>query len=226
MKKINRKRKLKPRLMKTLLRVKKVGTGGKQYRVKPSEVRDDEIKRMIKQVNDSLYRLEKSGVAGQSAIYRTIEKYAISDPNSTGKMYNVNEEKGTVRVSKDLSRYKTQEEKSKFVNILRNILSAKTRTVSGTRSAMKKAYETAKARNDFEGTLEDYQNMWKIFKEQVQPDQRQNVDSNTVIRFMERFDIYSMSREEISEAMNYFNRGTDAGWAAVVERFGSYMKEL
>lgn len=222
----SRKRKLKPRQMKTLLRVKKVGTGGKQYRVKPSEVRDDEIKRMIKQVNDSLYRLEKAGVAKQSAMYRTIEKYAISEPNKSGKMYNVNEEKGTIRVSKDLSRYTTQEEKSRMVNILRNILSSQTRTVSGTRSAMKKAYETAKEKNDFQGTQEDYFNMWKIFKEQVEPDARQKVDSNTVIRFMERFDIYSMDREEISEAMSYFNRGTDAGWSAVVDRFGAYMKEL
>ncbi len=66
-------RKLKPRLMKTLLNVKKTGTQGKQYRVQPSKVRDDEIKKMVKMVNDSLYRLEKSNMEGASAIYRTIE---------------------------------------------------------------------------------------------------------------------------------------------------------
>ena len=220
------KRKLKPRQMKTLLRVKKVGTQGKQYRVKPSEVRDDEIRHMIKQVNDSLYRLEKRGVAGQSAMYRTIEKYALSDPNGTGKLYNVNDARGTIRVTKDLKRFGTGEERSKFVNVLRNILTSKTRTVTGTRESLNKAYETVKERYGFQGTKEQYGNLWKTFKEQVEPDKRAKIGSDTVARLHERFNVYEMDQAELEEAMSYLNRGEDAGLSEIVNRFPQYIMSL
>ena len=226
MKKINRKRKLKPRQIKTLLRVKKVGTQGKQYRVKPSEVRDDEIRHMIKQVNDSLYRLEKRGVAGQSAMYRTIEKYALSDPNGTGKLYNVNDARGTIRVTKDLKRFGTGEERSKFVNVLRNILTSKTRTVTGTRESINKAYETVKERYGFQGTKEQYGNLWKTFKEQVEPDKRAKIGSDTVARIHERLNVYEMDQSELEEAMSYLNRGEDAGLSEIVNRFPEYIMSL
>ena len=219
-----KKRKLKPRQMKTLLRVKKTGTGGKQYRVKPSEVRDDEIKKMVKMVNDSMYRLEKAGVEGQSAIYRTIEKYALNDPNGTGKIYNVNPETGSIRVSKDLKRYGTGEERSKAVNVLRNILTAKTRTVSGTRQAVQKAFETVQERYDFKGTKEQYGNLWNTFKEQVEPDRRAKIGSDTVIKMIENMNVYEMDETDLSEAMSYLNRGKDAGLSAIAERFPQFIK--
>ena len=219
-----KKRKLKPRQRKTLLSVKKTGTGGKQYRVKPSEVRDDEIKKMVKMVNDSMYRLEKAGVECQSAIYRTIEKYALNDPNGTGKIYNVNPETGSIRVSKDLKRYGTGEERSKAVNVLRNILTAKTRTVSGTRQAVQKAFETVQERYDFKGTKEQYGNLWNTFKEQVEPDRRSKIGSDIVIKMIENMNVYEMDETDLSEAMSYLNRGKDAGLSAIVERFPQFIK--
>ena len=224
--KTSRKRKLKPRQMKTLLRVKKTGTGGKQYRVKPSEVRDDEIKKMVKMVNDSLYRLEKAGVEGQSAIYRTIEKYALTDPNGTGKIYNVNTDTGSIRVTKDIKRYGTGEERSRMVNVLRGILSAQTRTVTGTRQAVQKAFETVQERYNFEGTQEQYGNLWKIFKEQVEPDRRAKIGSDTVIKLMENINLYEMDDIDLAESMNYLNRGRDAGLSAIANRFPDYIKSV
>ena len=212
--------------MKTLLRVKKVGTQGKQYRVKPSEVRPDELKKMIKTINDSLYRLERRGVAGKSAIYRTIEKYALSDPNGTGKIYNVNDARGTIRISKDLTRFGKGEERSKLVNVLRNILTAKTRTVTGTKESLRKAYETVKERYNFRGTQEQYGNIWKTFKEQVEPDKRAKIGSDTVARIHERLNVYEMEQSELEEAMSYLNRGEDAGMSAIVENFPQYIRTL
>lgn len=166
---------------------------------------EKEIRRMIKQVNDSLYRLERAGVSNDSAMYRTIEHYAISNPNGTGKMYNVNMEKGTVRVSKDLSRYKTREEKNKFVEILQNILASKTRTVTGTRKAIKEGFETVKEQYGFQGTYEEYVNVWKIWRENVSKDKRDNMGSDKVMQLIENNNIYQLDNEQIVQAMNYFD---------------------
>ena len=202
-------RKLKPRLMKTLLNVKKTGTQGKQYRVQPSKVRDDEIKKMVKMVNDSLYRLEKSNMEGASAIYRTIESYALSDPNGKGKIYNVNDEKGTIRITKDLSRFGSGEEKSKFVNVLRNILTSKTRTVTGTRESLKKGYETAKEKYNFSGDAKKYGDLWKAYTDNVSKETRSHLGSNLVLQLMENTDIYSMSEEQMNQAMSFVNGMND-----------------
>ena len=166
---------------------------------------EKEIRRMIKQVNDSLYRLERAGVSNDSAMYRTIEHYAISNPNGTGKMYNVNMEKGTVRVSKDLSRYKTREEKNKFVEILQNILASKTRTVTGTRKAIKEGFETVKEQYGFQGTYEEYVNVWKIWRENVSKDKRDKMGSDKVMQLIENNNIYQLDNEQITQAMNYFD---------------------
>ena len=166
---------------------------------------EKEIRRMIKQVNDSLYRLERAGVSNDSAMYRTIEHYAISNPNGTGKMYNVNMEKGTVRVSKDLSRYKTREEKNKFVEILQNILASKTRTVTGTRKAIKEGFETVKEQYGFQGTYEEYVNVWKIWRENVSKDKRDKMGSDKVMQLIENNNIYQLDNEQIAQAMNYFD---------------------
>lgn len=166
---------------------------------------EKEIRRMIKQVNDSLYRLERAGVSNDSAMYRTIEHYAISNPNGTGKMYNVNMERGTVRVSKDLSRYKTREEKNKFVEILQNILASKTRTVTGTRKAIKEGFETVKEQYGFQGTYEEYVNVWKIWRENVSKDKRDKMGSDKVMQLIENNNIYQLDNEQIAQAMNYFD---------------------
>lgn len=164
---------------------------------------DKEVRHLIKTVNDSLYRLEKAGVQSESAEYRKIQKYAISNPNGTGKMYNVNIERGTIRVSKDLSRYKTKEERTKFVEVLQNILQAKTRTVTGTRKAIKKAYETARELYGFKGSIDQYVNVWHTYREQVSKDKRGKYGSDKVMEMIERTNIYQLSQNELEEVFSY-----------------------
>lgn len=181
-----------------------------------------EVRHLIKLVNDSLYRLEKRGVADVSTIYRTIEHYAISNPNGTGKMYNVNTEKGTIRVSKDLSRYKTKEEQNRFIDVLRSILNAKTRTVKGTRESVKKAWETVKERYNLPPhlTQKDYGNIWKTYREQVSKDAREKIGSSQVMDLIEqKLSNYLLSQDELNEAMRYLNNGFDEGVADIVKRF-------
>lgn len=181
-----------------------------------------EVRHLIKLVNDSLYRLEKRGVSDVSTIYRTIEHYAISNPNGTGKMYNVNTEKGTIRVSKDLSRYKTKEEQNSFIDVLQSILNAKTRTVKGTRESIKKAWETVKERYNLPPhlTQKAYGNIWKTYREQVSKDAREKIGSSQVMDLIEqKISNYLLSQDELNEAMKYLNNGFDEGVADIVKRF-------
>ena len=169
-----------------------------------------EIKHIIKTVNDSLYRLEKAGLQSESAEYRKIEKYAISNPNGTGKMYNVNFETGTIRVSKDLSRYKNKKERDKFVDVLENILKSQTRTVSGTRKAMQKGFETVKKDYGYAGSLKQYINVWHTFRDQVSKNKRDKIGSDVVMQLIEKTNIYTLSKRELQQAMNVLQRARTA----------------
>ena len=192
------------------------------------EFTEKQIKRMIKQVNDSLYRLEKAGVADESAMYRTIERYAVSNPNGTGKMYNVNMEKGTVRVSKDLKRYKTREEKNKFVQILQNILASKTRTVGGTRKALKEGFETIKKQYDYKGTFEEYVNVWRTYRNQVSKDRRDKMGSDKVMKLIENNNIYMLDNQQLNMAMSYFEsyQNDDEALERIIQEFPQLQQEF
>ena len=165
---------------------------------------EDEIKKLAKKVNDSLYRLEKAGLQTESQEYNVIQHYAIS---KNDKMYNVNTEKGTIRVTRDLSRFKTRDELYRYKSILENILNAKTRTVSGTRKAIKKGYET------FQNSLtkstvpnltyEEYKNVFKIYRNNVEPDKRDYLGSDVVVDLIENTDIYTLTDEQIADALRY-----------------------
>ena len=167
---------------------------------------ESEIRHMIKKVNDSLYRLEKAGLQAESAEYRKIEKYALSAPNGTGKMYNVDMFRGTIRVSKDLSRYKTKKERDKFVEVLEGILSAQTRTVSGTRKAMKKGFETVKQLYGFQGTQKQYTDVWKMYRKKVAVEKKSRIGSDTVMQLIEKTNIYQLSKSDLEKTMDTLAR--------------------
>ena len=167
---------------------------------------ESELRHMIKTVNDSLYRLERAGLQSESAEYRRIEKYAISNPNGSGKMYNVNMERGTIRVSKDLSRYKTPKERKKFVEVLENILKSETRTVSGTRKALNRGFQTVKEKYGFSGSLKEYVNVWHTYRDKVSKNKRDNYGSDKVFEMIQNTNIYELNQSQLNDVMGVIAR--------------------
>lgn len=166
------------------------------------------IRRKAKQLNDRFRDLEKNNLETRSQSYQTVEHYAVSDPEGEGKMYKIDYAKGTLRFSADVRGW-TSEEMSDYIDKLNQILAHKTSTVRGTKKAIESAYETAKKQYQFEGTKEEYNKIWKAYKDNVQPDRRVKLDSETVMSIMENSNIYEMSGEDIDEAMRYiFNSET------------------
>lgn len=181
---------------------------------------EDDIRKMVKKVNDSLYRLEKAGLESYSAEYRKIEKYAISNPNGTGKMYNVNELTGTIRVTKDLSRFETKKERAKFVEILENILAAETRTVSGTRKAMKKGFETVKSLYNYKGTQKQYETVWRAYRDIIASNKKSKVGSDKVMQMIEKTNLYQLSKSDIRKTMKILSRAraADSGMRSAIRQ--------
>lgn len=163
------------------------------------------IKNQASRINAGYRALEKAGLEDQSQSYKTVEHYAVSDPNGEGKHYTMDYATGHVRVSAD-TRNMSIEEMRSYREQLDIILHHKTRTVSGVKKVMRKSYETAKERYQFEGTQEEYNKLWDTYKNNVQPDKRQKLDSELVMAILEYSDIYKMSKEDIAAAFQYLNR--------------------
>ena len=170
------------------------------------------IKRKAKQLNDRYRDLERQGLETRSQSYQTVEHYAVSDPKGEGKMYKLDYDKGTLRFSADVRGW-TSEEMSDYIDKLNQVLGHKTSTVRGTNKAIENAYKTAQKEYQFEGTKEDYEKIWKAYKDNVQPDRRVKLDSETVMSIMENSSMYELSSEDMDEAMRYiFNSEVKDEW--------------
>lgn len=172
------------------------------------EIYADLIRNQAKRINDRYRALEKAGLEGSSQSYKTVEHYAVSDPKGKGKMYSMDYATGHVRVSAD-TRKMTLKEMKEYSEQLGQILKHKTSTVSGTKKAMEQSYKTAKEQYQFSGTQEEYNKIWESYKNNVEPDKRNKLDSETVMMIMEYSDIYKMSKEDINAAFQYINRAED-----------------
>ena len=161
---------------------------------KPSDMSLAEIRKLVKGVNDRLYKLEKAGKQMESKAYQSIAKYAAENQLN---MYNINPETGAIRVTQDLSRFPTNEAKYQYIRRLQEILSNETSTVGGTNAAMKKAYKSFMQnpkvmQPDASGRLQpvnlsfdEYKRIWKIYKSNVEPDENGKYESDTVIDFIQ-----------------------------------------
>ena len=159
---------------------------------KPSDFTDEEIKRLVKGVNDRLYLLEKAGLTLESRTYQNIMHYA----EGGDKMYNINDEKMTVRVTGDLNRFKTPQEKYDYIRRLQQIMSNQTSTAGGTMKQLQRAYESfmqnpmlfTNAPNGekmpVKLSFNDYREIWKSYKANVEPDQKGKWESDDVIDFI------------------------------------------
>lgn len=182
--------------------------GYKKFKVKAKDVKEKEIKWLVKTLNKRLYNLEKYGLQSASQEYRNIEHYAISEPSGKGKMYNVDYEKGTIRITSDLSRFKTREELTYFINTLRNIYSAKTSTTKGTKASMNKAYKKfleTTGRTKSEVPFNKYGEIWRTYREVVSEEKKSKAGSDIVVELITNTNFYDLSMEEISESMEYIN---------------------
>lgn len=172
---------------------------------------EDQIKKMAKKVNDSLYRLEQSGYADDSKIYQNMQHYAI-DLNS--KYYNVNLDEGRIRVTTDLGRFETLTDLYRYRDTLKSILNAKTRTVSGTKAAIskgKKTFEESIAkRNQPKMSYEEYRDIFKLWRTKVSENKKIKFGSDKVMELIENTNLYALTPEQVEETLKYVaERGTE-----------------
>lgn len=183
-----------------------------KYDIKASKVSDEEIKRMSKLANDRLYKLEKSGQDEYSKEYQLVKHYADGDPNGKGKIYNTSEDSDRIRFTSS-ARGMTTEERSYYVNTLRNFLRAETSTVTGTKNVAKQALATYKKNNPNapeDMTYSQYQKLWKTYREVVIPDKEAHEAYNAFITMMETTDLYQLSQDQIEQAMKYIKTSEES----------------
>lgn len=181
---------------------KKKLTKEEKNELREREIYSSLIKNQAQRINASYKALEKAGMEGQSQSYKTIEHYAVTDPKGKGKNFIVDYAKGSVRVSGDTRKMSVKEMKE-YSEQLGQILKHKTRTLSGTKAAVQKAYEKAKKDYDFGGSFEDYEKIWDMYRDNVSEDRKQKLDSETVISIMENTTIYDMTDSDMDKALEY-----------------------
>lgn len=209
------------RRQKQLLRTRSGSQGQKLYKVTPSNVKQSEIKWMATTINRRLRALEKAGLTEDSQEYNMIKHYATGEPNGKGSIYNVNMDKGTIRITSD-TRKMTSEERAYLVTVMRNIMRAKTSTVRGTRAAKQKGYETFMRENkELQGkmTFDKYDEMWKRFRQNVDPDRKDKAASQKVVQMLKETNFYDMTLDDMEQAFQYMATFEDpADWAdAMIE---------
>lgn len=187
------------------LQATKLGANGPLYKVTASNVKASEIKWMATTINRRLRALEKAGLQDKSNEYVIIKKYATGEPRGKGKIYNVNWETGAIRITSS-TKGMTGEEKAYLVNVMRNIMKAKTSTVRGTKNARIKAWKTFLDKADMNESqlpFDKYDEMWKMFRENVDPDRKDHVASQAVVRIIQDTNFYDMSPKDMERSFQY-----------------------
>ena len=182
-----------------------------KYDVKASQVSDEDIKRMAKLANDRLYKLEKSGQWEYSREYKVVEHYAFGDPNGKGSIYNVPDDFSRIRFTSSTTGM-TPEERSYYVNTLRNFLRSETSTVSGTKESMKKAYTTFMknhGQNIPSMTQDQYGRLWKAYRENAMADKISHQGYNAFLQLVENSNIYDLNNNELEAALWYLKNSEE-----------------
>lgn len=182
-----------------------------KYDVKASQVSDKDIKRMAKLANDRLYKLEKSGQWEYSREYKVVEHYAFGDPNGKGSIYNVPDDFSRIRFT-STTKGMTPEERSYYVNTIRNFLRSETSTVSGTKSSMNKAYQTFMknhGQNISGMTQEQYGRLWKAYRENAMADKISHQGYNAFLQLVENSNIYELNNNELEAAIWYLKNSEE-----------------
>lgn len=211
------KKRKKPYIRKTLLNYTTTDTGYRQYKIRPSRVRDEEIKRLVKRANDRLYKLEKAGLQDVSREYREVEHYALGDPAGKGDIYSINPVRATIRFTSD-TRGMTGAEKAYLINTVRNFLNAKTSTISGTKAAVKSAYETfisKPERGKIDMTQDQYLRAWQAYRDVVQKDKLDHKGYNVFMELIENTNLYQMTSDQMDEVLSYIKKSESRSTAGI-----------
>lgn len=212
---------------KTLLKTEVTEKGNTVYSIPASKVRDREFKKMVRKANDRLRALEKAGLFEESREYRLVSHYAYSDPGGKGSIYNVNPEKDTIRFSTKLPTGQGfNKERAYMINTLRNFLNAQTSTVTGTRKAINKAYNSFMKNNNVKADMsqEDYTQLWKVYHDMGLRDKLDNQGYNAFMTLITQTDLYKMNKSDIEAAMSYLENSDKISESGIVNDVIENMK--
>lgn len=212
---------------KTLLKREVTEKGNTIYSIPASKVRDREFKMMVRKANDRLRSLEKAGLFEESREYRLVSHYAYSDPGGKGSIYNVNPEKDTIRFSTKLPTGQGfNKERAYMINTLRNFLNAQTSTVTGTRKAIHKAYNSFMKNNNIKADMnqDEYTQLWKIYHDMGLRDKLDNQGYNAFMTLITKTDLYKMNKSDIEAAMTYLENSDKISESGMVNDVIENMK--
>lgn len=215
-------------IRKTLLKTKTTKKGNLIYSIPASKVREKELQRMVRKANDRLRRLERAGLYEESREYRLVSHYAYSDPGGKGSIYNVNPEKDTIRFKSTLPTGQGYtREREYMINTLRNFLKASTSTVSGTRKAINKAYQTFKDTQDIKGemTQDQYMQLWRTYHDMGLRDKLDNQGYNAFMTLVKTTDIYNLTPDEMKVALDYLAKSEAVSEAGKIDDMLTKVKE-
>lgn len=213
-----RKKKKKVKLRKTILKYNTLDTGYRQYKIQPSRVREEEFKALVKRANDRLYKLEKSGLTNISREYREVKHYAMDDPEGKGFIYNVKPKQVRIRFTSSLKGLSGQE-KAYLINTVRNFLNAQTSTISGTKKAIKNAFESFTSNNDMSKisnmNQEQYMNIWNAYKDVVEKNKLEHKGYNVFMDLVKNTNFYQLTPAQMRETLSYISNSSSISTAGI-----------
>lgn len=183
---------------------------------------------MVRKANDRLRRLERAGLYEESREYRLVSHYSYSDPGGKGNIYNVNPEKDTIRFKSTLPTGQGYtREREYMINTLRNFLKASTSTVSGTRKAINKAFQSFIDNQDIKGemTKDQYMQLWRTYHDMGLRDKLDNQGYNAFMTLVKSTDIYNMTPEEMKVALDYLAKSEAVSEAGKIDDVLTHVKE-
>ena len=142
---------------------------------------------------------------------KVVEHYAFGDPNGKGSIYNVPDDFSRIRFTSSTTGM-TPEERSYYVNTLRNFLRSETSTVSGTKESMKKAYTTFMknhGQNIPSMTQDQYGRLWKAYRENAMADKISHQGYNAFLQLVENSNIYDLNNNELETAIWYLKNSEE-----------------
>jgi len=191
--------------------------GFSTYAISPSKITQKDINYMVNVINKRLYNLEKKGLTDESNEYQVIEKYAMNG----NKAYNVNMQKGTIRV-KSSTKGMTARERESYVNTLRNILRAKTSTAKGVREAQKARYKgflESEGLTQKQMSYATYDKLWKAFNK-ANKDRKEKYGYSLAITLSEDETFKDLTSEEMDSAYEYM-----ADYENPLEGYAEWLRE-
>lgn len=166
---------------------------------------------LVKTANERLRKLETvNKLAPSSQAYRTVQKYAIEEPNSmSNKFYRIVTNKdGTTGIRfitpKDYKKLSAFEQK-KFNEALNSFLNNQTTTKLGIMKARLDAYKNFMDNHpNLNWTQDEYERFWKNY-EQLQADEEDKNSYNRLTQFFEEPGEYNedLTDDKIQQIFNY-----------------------